>query len=191
MLEWEGGMDALAQQYARVDVEDSHGCNASWPIEGRGVGAESESSHLHGWSECEESAVEMGAAAAAAVWIRARMIGCAAAWIGILGQVSSAARRCAAEASGREDGEAQPLRLLWSRSNHGRLLLVAWWQKVRGEKYIYKILVLTLWTLRLPISPLTEWLGLFLRRWKGLLIAVYICWRRPMQYGGSEEKITE
>jgi hypothetical protein len=29
MLEWAGGMDALAQQYARVDVEDSHGCNAS------------------------------------------------------------------------------------------------------------------------------------------------------------------
>ena len=88
MLEWAGGMDALAQQYARVGVEDSHGCNASWRIEGRGVGAESEASHLHGWSGCEESAAKMGAAAAAAVWIRARMIGCAAAWIGNLGQVS-------------------------------------------------------------------------------------------------------
>jgi len=29
MLEWAGGMDALAQKYARAGVEDRHGCNAS------------------------------------------------------------------------------------------------------------------------------------------------------------------
>jgi len=135
-------------------------------LDGSKAGVSVQSSRHHIFADgqrCEEISAEMGATATAtaAVWIRAMMIVC-----------SGMDRKFGAGES-QQHGDA-PQRRAVRMVKHGLcgsfdqgvimggyyLLLDG--ERLDGEKK--KILELTLRTLRFPISPLTEWLGLFLRR---------------------------